>query len=85
MVSTVSKIPKMLARAFQLICDKNAGRTANFETEKREGEKTYRGCGRANKGANPFGMVDRIMAILKCNIDKNGKSQEYNFSKNIIF
>ena len=84
MVSTVSKIPKIFfARAFQFFCDKNAGRTAIFWTEKREGKKTYCGGGRANWGANPFGVVDRILAILNRKIDKNEKSQEYNFSRNI--
>ena len=34
-------------------------------------------------GENPFGVVDRIFAILNCKIEKDEKIQEYNFSRNI--
>ena len=44
MISTVSNILKILARAFQLFCDQKACRTVILEIEKR-GEKTYGGGG----------------------------------------
>ena len=34
-------------------------------------------------GENPFGVVDRILAILNRKIEKDEKTQEYNFSRNI--
>ena len=35
-------------------------------------------------GENPFGVVDRILAILNRKIEKDEKIQEYNFSRNRI-
>ena len=44
MISTVSNILKILARAFQLFCDQKACRTVILEIEKR-GEKHMVGVG----------------------------------------
>ena len=44
MISTVSNILKILARAFQFFCYQKAFRTVILEIEKR-GEKTYGGGG----------------------------------------
>ena len=35
-------------------------------------------------GENPFGVVDRIFAILNGKIEKDEKIQEYNITRNII-